>query len=95
MILNIAQTIIILFPYWFYMGTQEQHKKNAALEKRFMTEAREDEIHLYGAAQREANEGHRVRARFLMQEAEDAGSWLGKRQRRLVREERLAENKKD
>ena len=72
------------------MDAREQHKKNAALEKRFMTEARNDENYLHAAAQREASAGHVVEARFLMQEARFAGSWLGKRERILTKEEKAA-----
>jgi hypothetical protein len=71
------------------MDTTEQHRKNAALEKRFMTEARNDENYLHAAAQREASQGHIVESRFLAQEARFAGSWLGKRERILKHEEKM------
>ena len=72
------------------MKPRDEHKLNAALEKRWMNEAKEDENNLHAAAQREASMGHIVRARFDAEEARNAGSWIGKREKILVREERLA-----
>ena len=87
---DFRETINISDIHSFSMKPRDEHKLNAALEKRWMNEAKEDANYLHSAAQREASMGHIVRARFDAEEARNAGSWIGKREKILVREERLA-----
>ena len=72
------------------MDTKAEHRHNAGLEKRFMDDAARDENYLRVASQREISKGHFVEGRFLAEEARNAGSWVGKREQILKREERLA-----
>jgi hypothetical protein len=77
------------------MDTKAEHRHNAGLEKRWMDDAARDENYLHSAAQRETSNGHAAEARFLSEEARNAGSWVGKRQNILKREERLAGKQRD
>ena len=71
------------------MDPKAQHRHNAGLERRWMADAARDQRDSDIAAQREASRGHLVEAHFLAEESKNAGSWLGKREGILRREERL------
>ena len=71
------------------MDPKAQHRHNAGLEKRWIADATRDQRNLHIAAQREESKGHLIEAHFLAEESKNAGSWLGKREGILRREEQL------
>lgn len=75
------------------MDRQAQHRHNAGLEKRWIDDAARDERDLLVASERERHQGNVVEANFLAQEARNAGSWIGKRERIVSREKRLGGKK--
>jgi hypothetical protein len=74
------------------MDRQEQHRHNAAKEKRWVADASRDAHNLTREAAQLSARGLTVEARFDAEEARLANSWVGKRERILRREERLGGN---
>lgn len=72
------------------MDRKTQHRKNAAVERTFMTEAANDERYLGARARELRNHGQIARANFMHHEAVIAGSFKDKRRQILNREIRLS-----
>lgn len=72
------------------MDRRTQHRKNAAVEKLFMTEAANDEQYLDARARDLRSHGQVARANFMHHEAVIAGSFKDQRKRILNREIRLS-----
>jgi hypothetical protein len=72
------------------MDRCNQHRKNAAIERTFMTEAANDEHYLGARAQELRGRGQVARANFMHHEAVIAGSFKDKRRQILNREIRLS-----
>ena len=72
------------------MDRSIQHRKNAAVEKLFMTQAANDERYLDARATNLRNHGQIARANFMHHEAVIAGSFKDKRRQILNREIRLS-----
>lgn len=72
------------------MDRRTQHRKNAAVERLFMTEARNDQRYLQARSGNLRSRGQIARANFMHHEAVIAGSFVNQRRRILNHEVRLA-----
>jgi hypothetical protein len=72
------------------MDSRAQHRANAGKEKRFIAEAARDASDLNKEGSKLWVQGKRVEAEFDFEEARNAESWVGRRNRILQREERLS-----
>ena len=72
------------------MDTKKQHRINAGIEKHFIDEAKADKRNLEREGHALISQGMTIRGNFDLQEARNAGSWIGKRTAILRKEERLA-----